>query len=213
MGTNSKPKKSPIEIRLDYDSRHVWDRLDYETSKAFAAFVIFRDMGADRTIIESYRQYADHPQARATARYYIEWARYYKWNQRAEAWDDYCDRVKQRALTRELEKTAARHVSEIRNFSALVNKLQAAFTKRIEDNPSLRGVRMRDLLTSAIRAAAITPSLHEAELNALGKPKRIEVTGEGGGPVLIRYMPPQVVDNSDTTDVQSQEESIVEDGE
>lgn len=66
-----------------------WDRRAGETSKAFEAFCLYRDMGTDRTItiIES--------EVTQMAR---NWSGRWEWRKRAEAWDDHLQALAKKEL-------------------------------------------------------------------------------------------------------------------
>lgn len=64
--------------------RTPWDRLPDETSKAYAAFRSFRDLGPKRRIVDC---------PGATPRMARLWAKRHHWTARATAWDDESARV------------------------------------------------------------------------------------------------------------------------
>ncbi len=60
-----------------------YDRLPNETSKAWAAFCIYRDMGGDRSHEKLRQKYG-----KTTARYFHIWSAKYKWVERCKAFDN-----------------------------------------------------------------------------------------------------------------------------
>jgi|SRR6185503_3316874 len=84
-----------------------WDRLRNESAKAYAAFVAYRDAGADRSVIGAYRQTKGHPKATQPARLWKAWARDHLWEERAAAYDAHLAAVAQQARETEIARRAA----------------------------------------------------------------------------------------------------------
>lgn len=78
MGKASKRKEERIERELA-----PWDRQPDETSKAYAAFVTFRDIGPSRSLPEAYRKHTGKQTARAGGTWGV-WYRKHHWKERAE---------------------------------------------------------------------------------------------------------------------------------
>lgn len=183
-------------ITNDYADRHPWERLEIESPIAYQGFKIFRDLGPERTVSEAYRIHVNRPDKLKPQRFFILWASRFRWRERAQAYDDYCERLKLREQDLAIQEAAKRHVKQLRNFGAVLNKFEQILMKKMETNPDLKGVRLSDLMNAAVRGAAIVPRLQEAEMQALGKPQRVEVTGKDGGPIThnVRYIPPMILD-------------------
>lgn len=75
--------------------REVWDRLDTESPKAFAAFVVYRDMTReDRSVLAAYRVRSGRAQAenlKPPGTWY-RWNERHQWEDRSRAWDSAQDR-------------------------------------------------------------------------------------------------------------------------
>lgn len=188
--------RKDIDVVIPMEDRLPFERLEVETAKQFRAFCTFRDMGPDRTIVGAFRIHMgkeNQPQASA---FFKEWAERFKWRLRAQAYDDHFERLALRKKEAAIEEAAQRHVLEVRNFSTVLNKFEKILMKKLAENPDLRGVRLTDLVNAATRAASIIPKLQEAEMLALGKPQRVEVTGKNGGPIshAVRYVPPSIAE-------------------
>lgn len=84
--------------------RKPWDRQDDETEEAFQAFVIYRDMGPDRTLHSAGLE-ADYCRGQMA-----EFSRKYGWVVRVRAWSRRKDQAKTRATLDELERMHRRHV-------------------------------------------------------------------------------------------------------
>ena len=92
-----------------------WERLTGETGEAYAAFVIFRDLGFDRTIRKAVeaqlKQGAEADKARREKRYNVwrGWANKYRWKERTADYDTYIGRLKQTELRKTIEAQGEKH--------------------------------------------------------------------------------------------------------
>ena len=82
-----------------------WERQRGESPRAFAGFVLYRDLGAGRTIAEAARVAG---RGRST---FSVWSLRWNWSQRAAAWDDLVDRRARDAALAEIEEAKRRHVN------------------------------------------------------------------------------------------------------
>lgn len=64
-----------------------WLRQPDETSKAFAAFCVFRDLGEKRTVTDAYRQSTGRRSASQPPGHWRAWAKRHRWAERAAAFD------------------------------------------------------------------------------------------------------------------------------
>lgn len=80
-----------------------WDRLEDETAKAWEAFTLYRDMGANRSI----RSVAEKLQKSETL--IGRWSRTYDWVERAVQWDEEQDRIVRKAQLDDIKKMRKRH--------------------------------------------------------------------------------------------------------
>lgn len=60
-----------------------WDRLPNESSRAYQAYVIYRDLGPDRSLAQVSQK---HTKSIPTLK---RWSSKYNWVERARAYDDY----------------------------------------------------------------------------------------------------------------------------
>lgn len=99
-----------------------WDQLPGESSKAYAAFAIYRDLGPRRSVDEASRAYhRPTPQAatstatrrrRGASGQVRLWAERWNWSARARAWDQELERVKTSKQVAAVEEMAERHAKE-----------------------------------------------------------------------------------------------------
>jgi hypothetical protein len=74
------------------ESSRAWDRLSSESAKAFLAFTVYRDLGPGRSLRAAVRI------APTNLRQLEYWSSKYKWGERAKAWDEHNDRLRQAEL-------------------------------------------------------------------------------------------------------------------
>lgn len=87
-----------------------WERQDGETSTQFEAFVIYRDMGADRSLTKV----AEKLQKSTTLM--GRWSGKNNWVERAASWDDEQDRVARQEQINDIRKMRKRHADLAKNM-------------------------------------------------------------------------------------------------
>jgi hypothetical protein len=99
----------------------IWERQNNESSKAYAAFCVYRDLGPERSLDKALSVANKKPTNR---RHWSRWMEKYRWYERAQAYDDYIERKerkeKEKAILEKADEMADRHV-----------KLAKAFQQRI----------------------------------------------------------------------------------
>lgn len=90
-------KKARTEIEPE-----LWERQPEETPRAFEAFVVYRDLGANR----SHRKTAQELGKNCTT--ISEWSAKYDWVKRAAAWDAEQDRIARNEMLAEMASTRKR---------------------------------------------------------------------------------------------------------
>ena len=88
---------------VDLGPLHPWDRQPGETSKAYEAFVIYRDMGSQRTV----RGVAEH--LTKSEQLIKGWSGKNNWVARAAAWDSMPGRAVQEAFEERAARIAEQH--------------------------------------------------------------------------------------------------------
>ena len=84
----------------------VWERQPGESSRAYAAFCIYRDLGPARSLDKALAQANKKPSNR---RHWARWMERYRWLERAQAYDDYIERIKREEQEKEILDMAQRH--------------------------------------------------------------------------------------------------------
>jgi hypothetical protein len=109
--------------------REVWERQPGESSRAYAAFCIYRDMGPKRGLREAAKRYYES-KTRTNVAQIGKWSSKWNWVARCRAWDDHHD-----ALARERQTV---EIQEMRDRQARLGvAMQAAAGRGLQTfNPS-----------------------------------------------------------------------------
>ena len=147
-----------------------WNRQPGETAKAYAAFLLYRDLPAiDRSIVAAAAQQRQNG-GKAPVRNWETWASRYNWRNRAAEHDsDLASRRRER-MAKELDRAKD-------DAAVLIRATLAKVAERIQ------GMDAEDLAVGQIPAALRT--LIELELKVLGYEDRVALTGKDGGPVKV----------------------------
>ena len=101
-----------------------WERQKNETSKAFEAFCVYRDLGRDRSQEKAAAALGKSRQQMG------KWSQVHNWVKRVEAWETEQDRVIRTELTKEIGTMRKKHV-DIAN--AMLIKAARALSKIPDD--------------------------------------------------------------------------------
>lgn len=146
MPESPKTRKA-LEARAhkgDADLRE-WDRLEHESTPAWEAFKMYRDMGMDRSTPKVSKELGT---SMGTISGYSS---KYSWVVRAAAWDAEQDRKDQVWMEKERRKALTRHV---RQAQALTNKwVQRLQSLRPEDLTPSEVIRFAEVATKLEREA------------------------------------------------------------
>ena len=147
--------------------RNLWERQPGETAKAYAAFLLYRDLPAIDRSVEAARegQYKDR---KGTVRQWSGWSTRNGWvNRAAEHDSDLASRRRER-MEKELDRAKD-------DAAVLIRALLGKVAERIQ------GMNAGELAAGQIPTALRT--LIELELKVLGYEDRMVLTGKDGGPV------------------------------
>ena len=64
-------------------------RLSGESEQAYAAFLRYRDLGRDRSVVHAYRQFTGKEEATQASGTWNAWAKDHAWEERARAYDQW----------------------------------------------------------------------------------------------------------------------------
>ena len=120
MGDKDTVKTANSELNKGEELLMSWEkRMDDEPPKAFKAFCLFRSMGYKRSIKACLELNGIEPKK------YGSWARYarlYKWQERAAAYDEYLARETEREILAERVERKKRQMEMLNGFDELVAK-------------------------------------------------------------------------------------------
>jgi hypothetical protein len=109
---------SELEDFDEFPADAVWLQLDHETTEAYQAFCIYRDMGNQRSLrlaAQEYYRLEDLPdrigQGSAKLRQIQTWSAKYDWGERAGAYTRHLDRIARVQRVEELRQMNERHAA------------------------------------------------------------------------------------------------------
>lgn len=164
--------------------------MEGETSLAFSAFEIYRQLGPARTVEEAWRQYWSRPGTRHRRRgetsprrvmpYFSRWAVKWRWRERALAWDnEQAEIERDQQLDRELQEKARQHEEEIRQRQLWKEEARAArtFARRVllralqgVDAGQIENMTVQEILPHAQRISTLLEVGQRLERMAAGEP-------------------------------------------
>ena len=155
------------------EEKNEWDRQPGESSKAYAHFCLYRDMGQGRSL----RKLAEDAKCISKVAQLRRWSSKWQWVERSRKYDDYLEmqeRIKQEKERRDMRKRHAQIALlgqniAVKGFEALLAKVQAGD----------REVGPGDL-TRLVAASVTIERLARGEST-----DSHEVTGPGGGPIKL----------------------------
>jgi len=155
------------------EEKHEWDRQSGESSKAYAHFCLYRDMGVSRSL----RQMANVPGCTAVVRQLNRWSSRWKWVERCQEYEDhleYQDRLQQEKERREMRKRHAKMAILAQNIA--VEGLKNLLTKVQGGEQGVAPADLTRLLEVGVKVERLSR----------GEPTDShEVSGPSGGPVKL----------------------------
>lgn len=88
----------------------LWERQPGETARAFEAFTVYRDMGADRSLRKAAQKLGKNSTTIS------EWSVKYEWVSRCAAWDAEQDRIARNEMMADMAKTRKRQREQARRM-------------------------------------------------------------------------------------------------
>jgi hypothetical protein len=153
-----------------------WERITGESAAAYGAFCSYRDFGPERNIHKVVEK-AEADTVKAGKRYRVWrlWSMRFRWRERAEAYDQYLDRMRQAELRKTIEEQGKVHRMVTGKMLQVVNK-------------KLDMMDPGDLTQGTVREWVETAVKTEREILgvAAGKDKQNE---QGGKPGRIVFAP------------------------
>ncbi len=151
---------------------NLWERQPSETAKAYAAFLLYRDLPAiDRSVAAA--RDGQERDKKGTLRQWNGWSMRNGWVNRAAEHDSDLASRRREHTAKEMERS---------QDDALI-LIRAALAKVAE---RIKGMDVEELAAGQIPAALRT--LIELELKVLGHEDRVALTGKDGGPVKTQHV-------------------------
>ena len=148
---------------------NLWERQSGETAKAYAAFLLYRDLPAvDRPVAAARKGH--QKDRKGTVRQWNGWSTRNGWVNRAAEHDSDLASRRREHMAKEKERAQ----------DDMFTLARAALAKVAE---RIKGMNPEELAAGQIPSAL--KMLFELELKALGYEDRVELTGKDGGPVKI----------------------------
>lgn len=169
-----------------------WEKQDGETSKAYAAFCAYRDMGTDRSIAKATPIiYEGIPAEKIRLKYgqLTAWSSKYGWVARVEAYDVYLEAKERRENELEIKKMAKRHAQV-----SLLTMAKAVDRIKLIGEKDIKELTPKEAL-DYLKVAA------ELERKSRGAPDQIvEHGGEVKGSSVVVYLPDNKRDSNEQND-------------
>ena len=159
---------------LPYES---WEKLDGETSLAFSAFCVFRDLGAERNIRKAVET-AEKDKSKWDKRYRVwrNWSAQYRWLERAAGYDRNVEKMKQTELRKTIEAQGEQH-------RAVTGKMLEVVKKKLDlMNPEeLTQGNVTEWVSTAIKAEREAVGLVVSDGKAVAKQGELNFTPDFQG--------------------------------
>jgi hypothetical protein len=136
----------------DYDPETPWEKQDFESVKAFAAFKVYRDMpGHKRSVKVAILELYGNAK-KSTLRVWYGWSTSYKWIWRSSEWDKARDKEERAQTLLDIKFMRERHVKVGQAlFQTGLNALKN-LQKQLETSPeSITALEMLKLIESGYR--------------------------------------------------------------
>ena len=154
--------------------RNSWDQLPEESSKAFHAFVVFRDQGWERSIGGVVKE-----SGKNQALIY-RWSTRYQWKERAQDWDVHQDQLGQAQAIRTrlamnkraLEIAQDMQLKALRGFAALETVSKVKVSRKVKDEAGVERTieeEIDKLVISPKDLVRLMESAHRLQKDLLGK--------------------------------------------
>lgn len=135
------------ELR-DLDDVKPYERQTDEPAKKFAAFAIYRDLGASKRSIRAAHAESIKQGVKASNGTLIQWAQQWAWVARARAYDDYLDTLKRKRKEREIARMEKRHADAALTLIGL--GIQRIVGRKDENGMMVDKLKLADLEPSDV---------------------------------------------------------------
>lgn len=152
-----------------------YDMMEGETSKAFSAFRLYRDMKPDDRSMDKVAK-----KLGKSNRQIEKWGRRWKWVDRAREYDDAMDKIRVESQENEVKEMAKRHTQIAHAFQGVVAAKMGEYKGIIESGQSL-DIRPREVATFADLGIKIERLVKGEPTERIEVPRiKIELVGTNG---------------------------------
>lgn len=156
-----------------------WERQTGESSKAYRAFCIYRDLGPKRSLRRTAGVYYNEKPGVNLGRIKL-WSSKYHWVARCEAWDDYQDELARERQTQEIQEMRERHARQGKVLADLSSAMIAEYGRRVQKWGGFDRLKDEDVKSLLHWATGAQKVGHHEERLARGEPTEHtvqEITG------------------------------------
>lgn len=170
--------------------KHAWERREAESDDAFAAFVIYRDLGRKRSVEQVRKRLATKPQGKqkkgskgatkkAIPGHLSAWSARFEWVARAAAYDDHMDAAelaaRQKAREAEAAKWEARRLAQREREWTLGEKLQQKAEQLVAQELEARASDSAKLAETGSKLARLSAGMETDHQKVTGSISVMEI--------------------------------------
>lgn len=165
-----------------------WHKRGSETNKAYAAFVIYRDLGHNRSLQKAANQY--YGKSAANVRQLERWSSQHDWVARVAAYDEHQRREHERVVAEQFAADREKHRAQRQKLLDLMNGVVHEVTRTyFPDAKPGQGKPPTTMsaqdFNALMRGIATMMDQSRAEFNDLPA-QRMEHAGHDGGAIVFR---------------------------
>ncbi|CAB4130595.1 hypothetical protein UFOVP130_18 [uncultured Caudovirales phage] len=157
-----------------------WEKSKSESTKAYAAFCAYRDLGPGRSIEKAFAVLKPDKKRNGRPAEWYGWSVKFEWVKRVEAWDEFAEEFQRREFEARLKKLAhdqadfaveefARLVKRVRRADRLLDKADELPLTDVEEEQGGKKTRVRGV--DMARYAALMKEIRESARRAIIGPR------------------------------------------
>ena len=186
-----------------------WERMPDESTKAYAAFNTYLQLGPNRSLDEAYCAATEKPQGSTrVSGQWRDWSSQFRWFARATAWDSHIAEAERNSIQDQAEDNARERVKALRGV--LGQGIQIISRARLE---TLSTSEARQLLPQAIKAIELATDGLREEFGTPSRPtteRSLQITGDLGSVGAVEI---EAFDDKELlTRIAAKEQGILTDG-
>jgi hypothetical protein len=176
----------------------IWVQRENESSKAYAAFLLYRDLGRSRSLVKAWALYKNGGKTKDMQGYFEQWSSKHEWVKRCRAWDAHQQKKDEDALE------DLRQLKRVEIVNAELEDYEKLRAQWLEQSQYVRPVDVKTQLEDGrqVNILKVTPYEFKAHIESRKKiseglrlfaemPSSIdrhEQTAAGGEPLIINVV-------------------------